>query len=232
MQASSAIHAAGDQPREAVSFERAAPAIAPARRGCNPIVAWSIALASALAVMAAGRTSGTSSLVVTAAAIFLFIAVGNDVRSYRIPNLLTLPALAAALVVSPWCGATSGPFEAMLGAATGFALLLLPYAVGGMGAGDVKALMALGAWLGPETTLGATAWALLGAGAFGVTLLALRGELADFFRRWGRIALATSTLRRLVYEPPAARGAAAGGIPFAAAVAFGLAVQWLEGLPW
>ena len=232
MQASTAIHAAGDQPREAVSFERVAPAIDPARRGCDPTIAWSIAFASALAVMAAGHTGGTPSLVVAGAAIFLFIAVGNDVRSYRIPNLLTLPALAAALVVSPWCGAAGGSLEAMLGAATGFALLLLPYAVGGMGAGDVKALMALGAWLGPETTLGATAWALLGAGAFGVTLLALRGELADFFRRWGRIALATLTLRRLVYEQPAPRGAAAGGIPFAAAVAFGLAVQWLEGSPW
>jgi hypothetical protein len=65
-----------------------------------------------------------------------------------------------------------------------------------------------------------------------ITLLALGRGLADFFRRWGRVLLATSTLRRLVYEPPAPREVAAGGIPFAAALAFGLAAQWLEGSPW
>lgn len=232
MQANSAIHLASDQPRAASGLERPAHAFDPARQGRPARIAWGFAFASTLAVMTAGHTSGTPPVVVAGAAIFLFIAVGNDMRSYRIPNLLTLPALAAALLVSPWCGGTCGPLEAMLGAATGFALLLLPHAVGGMGAGDVKALMALGAWLGSATTLGATAWALLAAGSFGVILLALRGELVDYFGRWGRALLATLTLRRLVYEPPAPRAVAHGGIPFAAALAFGLAAQWLEGSPW
>ena len=111
-------------------------------------------------------------------------------------------------------------------------MLIGPYALGGMGAGDVKALMALGAWLGPATTLGAAACALIAAGSFGLAGLALRGELGDFVRRWGRNAAATLTSRRVRYEPPAAGSGAAGGIPFAAALAVGLAIQWSGGIPW
>jgi prepilin peptidase CpaA len=197
----------------------------------SALVAWSAALTLTLAVIAAGLRSGTPLLVLACTAAFLFVAVASDVRRFRVPNLLTLPALAAALLLSPWCG-TSGPLEAALGAALGFVLLLGPYAAGGMGAGDVKALMALGAWLGPATTLGAAAWALIAAGSFGVALLALRGELGDFFGRWGRALLTTLTLRRFHYEAPARGSSAAGGIPFAAALALGLAAQWLGGSPW
>jgi prepilin peptidase CpaA len=196
------------------------------------LVAWSAALTLTLAVIAAGLQSGMPRLVLALTAAFLFVAVASDVRRFRVPNLLTLPALVAALLVSPWYGATSGPLEAALGTALGFALLLGPYAAGGMGAGDVKALMALGAWLGPVTTLGAAAWALIAAGSFGVALLALRGELGDFFGRWGRALLTTLTLHRFHYEPPARGSSAASGIPFAAALAFGVALQWLEGSPW
>jgi prepilin peptidase CpaA len=163
---------------------------------------------------------------------FLFLAVASDLRFHRIPNWLTLPALLAALLVSPWAGATSGPLESALGAALGFALLVGPYAFGGMGAGDVKALMVLGAWLGPEMVLGAAVWAVIAGGAFSLIILVLRGELGDFARRWGRTLLGTLTLRRISYEPPAAGSIAAGGIPFAAAIAVGLAVQWYGGSPW
>jgi prepilin peptidase CpaA len=101
-----------------------------------------------------------------------------------------------------------------------------------MGAGDVKALMVIGAWIGPEATLGATAWAVVAGGAFGLVLLALRGEFISFARRWGRTLLNTLTLRRVAYEPPEAGSVASGGIPFAAAIAVGLAAQWYGGSPW
>jgi prepilin peptidase CpaA len=195
-------------------------------------VAWSIALGLGLFLMAAGLMSSTPLPVFGWAAAFLFFAVASDLRFHRIPNWLTLPALLAALLVSPWAGATSGPLESALGAGLGFALLVGPYAFGGMGAGDVKALMVLGAWLGPEATLGATVWAVIAGGAFALIILVQRGELGAFARRWGRTLLGTLTLRRISYEPPAAGSIAAGGIPFAASIAVGLAAQWYGGSPW
>ena len=49
----------------------------------------------------------------------------------------------------------SGLGDGFLGMLLGFACLILPYLWGGMGAGDVKALAALGAWLGPRAHLAA-----------------------------------------------------------------------------
>ena len=196
------------------------------------LVAWSIALGLGLFLIVAGFMSSTPLPVFGWAAAFLFFAVASDLRFHRIPNWLTLSALLAALLVSPWAGATSGPLEAALGAALGFALLVGPYAFGGFGAGDVKALMVLGAWIGPEAVLGATGWAVIAGGAFALLMLALRGELGAFARRWGRTLFNTLTSRRIAYEPPAAGSIASGGIPFAVAIAVGLAAQWYGGSPW
>jgi prepilin peptidase CpaA len=195
-------------------------------------VAWSIALGLGLFLIVAGFMSSTPLPVFGWAAAFLFFAVASDLRFHRIPNWLTLSALLAALLVSPWAGATSGPLEAALGAALGLALLVGPYALGGFGAGDVKALMVLGAWIGPEAMLGAAGWAVIAAGAFAFLMLALRGELGAFARRWGRTLFNTLTSRRIAYEPPAAGSIASGGIPFAVAIAVGLAAQWYGGSPW
>ncbi len=195
-------------------------------------VAWTVAFALGLGVVGSGLASSTPLPVFVWAAAFLFFAVASDVRSHRVPNLLTMPAFICALIAAPWIGASAGMTDTLIGAALGFALLIGPYALGGVGAGDVKALMALGAWVGAATILGATAWAMIAAATFGITSLALNGELLGFAKRWGRIAMGMLTLRRNVYEPPVAGSHAAGGIPFAAALAVGLAVQFYGGFPW
>jgi prepilin peptidase CpaA len=204
----------------------------PSPEVCPAFLAWGIAIGLGLVLIGAGLMSSTPLPVFGWAAAFLFFAVASDVRSRRIPNWLTLPALLAALLASPWFGATSGPLEAAAGAALGFALLVGPYALGGVGAGDAKALMVLGAWLGPEAALGVAAWAVLAGGVFALIMLVQRGEIVAYAQRWGRVLSSMLTLRRISYEPPAAGSIAAGGIPFAAAIAVGLATQWYGGSPW
>jgi prepilin peptidase CpaA len=201
-------------------------------RARTTLAAAGVACGLTLVLIVAGFVGSTPLPILGWAVAFLFFAVASDVRHHRVPNLLTLPALCGALIVSPWIGGAGGLTEALAGAALGFALLVGPYAVGGMGAGDVKALMALGAWIGAPATLGAAAWALIAAGTFGLTWLTLRGELGSFVRRWGRIIVTSLTLRRLRYEPPPPESGAARGIPFAVALALGLAAQWWVGMPW
>ena len=82
------------------------------------------------------------------ASTFLLLICFTDTLYTRIPNLLNLALLITGTVYNTYLGGPQGFALALLGALTGFALFILPYALG-MGAGDVKALAALGALLGP-----------------------------------------------------------------------------------
>jgi len=72
-----------------------------------------------------------------------------DVRERRLPNLLTVSALAVALLLRV-PGGFGALGEGALGALLGFGLALPFFLVGGLGGGDVKLLTAVGGFLGPD----------------------------------------------------------------------------------
>ncbi|MHC4403619.1 MAG: A24 family peptidase, partial [Planctomycetota bacterium] len=76
-----------------------------------------------------------------------------DVREYRVPNRLTVPLLVLGVVYHSFAGGLDGLQMSLLGAAFGFASLILAYAIGILGAGDVKLVAAVGAWLGLPATI-------------------------------------------------------------------------------
>jgi prepilin peptidase CpaA len=161
------------------------------------------------------------------AAAFLFFAVERDVHCQRIPNFLTFPTLAAALLYGAWAGGAQGALGALFGAAAGFALLLLPYSLGALGAGDVKAAMALGALFGARDVATVVLLAIVFGGAFALLRLARDGGLAELGRRWLHSLTTSLVTRRLVYFPPAPETAAARGIPFAVAIALAVTAHQL-----
>jgi prepilin peptidase CpaA len=71
-----------------------------------------------------------------------------DLRERRIPNFIVFPALLTGLAINAVTGGLGGLLFGLKGLATGFALLFIPYLVGGMKAGDVKFLAAIGAFTG------------------------------------------------------------------------------------
>src|SRR5690242_9280673 len=85
----------------------------------------------------------------------MVVAAVIDGWKLKVPNWLTFP-----LILSGWvfgllndCGlglsaGTGGILGALTGTVLGFALLLPVYAIGGMGAGDVKMQMGFGSWVG------------------------------------------------------------------------------------
>ena len=70
----------------------------------------------------------------------------TDVRTRRIPNVLTFGATIAALLFHVSTGGTSGLTTSVGGWMLGAALFFPVFALRGMGAGDVKLLAAMG-WL-------------------------------------------------------------------------------------
>jgi prepilin peptidase CpaA len=84
-----------------------------------------------------------------AAVAVAIAACAYDLRSHRIPNVLTFGAAVAGFVAALATGGGTALGWSVAGWAVGLILFLPVYAVGGMGAGDVKLLATLGAWLGP-----------------------------------------------------------------------------------
>jgi prepilin peptidase CpaA len=108
-------------------------------------------------------------------------AVVTDVRSRRIPNTLTFGAAAVALVFALVTDGRSGFGIAAAGWLTGAALFFPFFALRGMGAGDVKLLAAIGAWLGPSQVLWVGIFAAMAGGVLAIAVSLARGYLKTAF---------------------------------------------------
>ena len=105
-------------------------------------------------------------------------AVFFDVRARRIPNLLTFGAALAAVAYAGVAAGWAGVGTAAAGWLAGAALFFPFFALGGMGAGDVKLLAALGAWLGPGDSVWVAMFAAMTGGLLGLAVALARGYLS------------------------------------------------------
>jgi prepilin peptidase CpaA len=105
------------------------------------------------------------------------LACVTDVRARRIPNSLSLGGALLALAYATMTGGLSGFLASVGGFATGLAIFLPFFLLGGMGAGDVKLMACLGAWLGPTLVLWTAAYAAIAGGVAAVVVALATGYL-------------------------------------------------------
>lgn len=105
------------------------------------------------------------------------VACCIDVRQQRIPNWLTFGAAAAGIIFHTVVGGGPGFAGALLGWATGAAIFFLPFALGGLGAGDVKLIAALGAWFAWPDALWLGLFTGIAGGVVAVVVALARGYL-------------------------------------------------------
>src|SRR5262249_34959012 len=104
------------------------------------------------------------------------IAAVTDIWKFKVYNALTLPLLVSGLLYQALYGSL---VNGMMGILFGFAALIALYVIGGMGAGDVKLMAALGAWLGFPLTFYVFIASSLAAGLYAILLMVATGKVGE-----------------------------------------------------
>ena len=161
-------------------------------------------------------------LIVLAACVF-------DLRTRRIPNLLTLGGSFAGVLTSGVLHGLPGAGLSLAGWAVGLGLFLPLFMLRGLGAGDVKLLACAGAWLGPVGVLWA---ALFTAIAGGVMALVVAGWAGYLRRAFSNLRLLLTHWAIVGIQPLPAltlQGAHGPRLAYALPIAAGVLVTlWLE----
>lgn len=110
--------------------------------------------------------------------VALVVAAVIDGWKLKVPNWLTFPLVVGGWIYSTACFGWAGLGWSLLGTAIGLGLLLPLYAIGGMGAGDVKLLAGVGAWVWGTATLYAFCLSAVFGGLIAVGMVLYR-------RKWG-----------------------------------------------
>jgi len=165
------------------------------------------------------------------------VAATTDVWKFKVYNLLTLPLLGSGLCYWAYVNGLPGLVGSALGVLFGFGVMFMLYVLGGMGAGDVKLMAAMGAWLGMPLTFFVFVAGSLVAGVYALVVIVTRGNFSEtwvnFRVMWHRAAalgryLGAETQVEAELKDPGRRHRV---IPFAAMLALGLigllACSWL-----
>ncbi len=115
------------------------------------------------------------------------VACVTDLRSRRIPNVLTFGGSVAALVFFLVAGGPRGLGFSAFGWLVGFALLFPFFLLKGMGAGDVKLLALIGSWLGPVLVLKVALYGALAGGVLAVAVALRHGYLRQALSNLGYV---------------------------------------------
>ena len=125
----------------------------------------------------------------------LILAAVIDGLQLRVPNWLTFPFVAGGLLHAALSGGWWGLLTSFGGASVGLLCLLTLYAIGGMGAGDVKLMAGLGAWMGPVITFWAFVGTALAGGVIGLVMIVASGDIIKHWAMFQTIGHEILTVR-------------------------------------
>jgi len=107
----------------------------------------------------------------------VLLASWIDYAKRKVPNWLNASLIVIGLIVQAVFHGTQGVTSGVLGMLVGFGVLIVPWLMHGMGAGDVKLMAAIGVWFGPWMTLVSFAVGAILGGAAAVVMIVSSGRL-------------------------------------------------------
>lgn len=153
-------------------------------------------------------------LAATAASAGLGAAV--DLRTRRIPNVITGCAGGLGLGLAAAGISQVSLMSAALGLAVGLLLMLPGHLLGATGGGDVKLVAALGTILGPHQIIRAFFYITIAGGTLAMLTAVHRGRLRATLWRTARLMMTPATARREIESP-----GGANRFPYGPAIAAG-----------
>jgi prepilin peptidase CpaA len=157
--------------------------------------------------------------------VLLIIAAVSDWRSYRIPNWLTFGGMAFGLLYNAASPAFlhTGFLWALGGLALGFVMMLPMYLLKTMGAGDVKLMAMIGAFLGAPDTFHAALSSFLVGGLAALAFALFHRSLLRMLSNTASVvqAMAWSTLARTLPDARIAASQSVGKLPYGVSIGIG-----------
>jgi prepilin peptidase CpaA len=161
------------------------------------------------------------SLVHIASLTIASIACVTDLRTRRIPNVLTFGVAAFGVSIAALQLGSLTATQALLGLAVGLALMLPGHLIGATGAGDVKLFAAIGTLIGPSAILMAFLYTALAGGALAIVIAVRRGALHQTVDRAATLVrtgganvgdIERAAVNRFAYAPAIAIGSLAAAL--------------------
>jgi prepilin peptidase CpaA len=134
--------------------------------------------------------------------VILSMSAVIDLKTQKIPNLITYPTMVIALAYHAALGGVDGLLFSLTGLSVGIALLLLPYLMGGMGAGDAKLMGAVGGMIGAKAVFYAFLCTAIVGGIYALVLILMRRTYFNFFFKKQMTTLWTLILTRKYIPDP------------------------------
>jgi prepilin peptidase CpaA len=149
-----------------------------------------------------------------------------DLKYRKIPNWLTFPAMLLGILFNLMIKDRAWYFS-IFGLLVGLLMFLLPLALGGIGAGDVKLMMALGAFLGMETIFRVGLYGGIAGGILSLAAIIFREGFIEAKRRLVSLVLSIwdKDVRVMLLTPDQT---SKSSIPYGLAIYIGL----IAGLIW
>lgn len=160
----------------------------------------------------------------------LIVITVVDITSSLIPNVLVVAIMILGLTGQFVSFGFPGIFDGIAGFVCGLLLFMPFYLRGGMGAGDVKLMAAIGCFLGAQTTLWAVAYSLVAGGIIGIVWIVMAGEIWPQTYRYYSIAKTFFLTRQFIYIKPRASSIAMQRFPYSTAIIAGTYVTFLLNL--
>lgn len=160
--------------------------------------------------------------VVVVMTLMTLICAYTDLKVKKVYNVVTLPLVLLGMIYHIAVEGGVGFLFSLFGIIVTLPLLLL-FSLRMLGAGDIKLLMALGAWWGMEALLLIGLYSLVVAGIIAFVIMLLRGNLKERFKVLLTYFLSVLLLRKGL-EYHVLSDAKSAHFPLAPAIALGLLI--------